>query len=180
MFFSFSRRNRSKRPAARGQRWTPQVERLEDRLTPALFDSAAAFPAGPAVFVAVGDFNGDNKPDLAVANPPNGTGTGTVSVLLGNGDGTFGAPQPFKAGPAPEAVVVADLDRDGKLDLVVANGGGTNTVSVLLGNGDGTFQPHQIFAVGNSPDSVTVGDFNGDHIPDLATGNNSDSTVSVL
>src|SRR5215831_12571491 len=86
------------------------------------------------VSVAVGDFNGDGKPDLAVANPlfPNGT----VSVLLGNGDGSFQAAQAFGAGSQPLSVAVGDFNGDGKPDLAVANQV-SNNVSVLLGNGDG-------------------------------------------
>jgi hypothetical protein len=142
---------------------------------PRQFDSAAASAAGGAYFVAAGDFNGDGKPDLAVAN---GTGSGTVSVLLGNGDGTFQAPEKLAVGASPTALAVADLRGDGKQDLVVVDG--ATTVSVLLGNGDGTFQPPQPFAAGNEPASVVVGDFNGDHIPDLAVADSADGTVSVL
>jgi uncharacterized repeat protein (TIGR01451 family) len=179
MFSITSRSKRRPRWAGRRQQFTPWLERLEDRLAPALFDSAAAFPAGGNAFTVVaGDFNADHVPDLAVANGPNGTPVGKVSVLLGHGDGTFGAPTSFAAGTSPRTLAVADFDGDGKADLVVD--GGANTISVLLGNGDGTFQPQQIFAVGNSPDGVTVGDFNGDHIPDIAAVNNSDNTVSVL
>src|SRR5207302_249957 len=83
--------------------------------------------AGP-VSVAAGDFNGDGKPDLAVAN----TGSNTVSVLLGNGDGTFQAAAFFAAGLNPQYVAVGDFNGDGKPDLAVANTG-SNTVSVLLG-----------------------------------------------
>ena len=84
--------------------------------------------------VATADLNADGRPDLVVAN----YGSGTVSVLLGNGDGTFGAKTDFGAGSDPQSVAIADLNGDGRPDLAVANWG-SNTVSVLLGNGDGTF-----------------------------------------
>jgi hypothetical protein len=131
---------------------------------------------GPAG-VAVGDFNGDGRLDLAVTN----LNDNTLSVLLGNGDGTFQAPHTF-ADPGmthPYFVAVGDFNRDGKLDLVVSNELNT-TVSVLLGNGDGTFQAAQDFAVDNDPVYVTVNDFNGDGAPDLAVANLHALSISVL
>src|SRR6266851_4240058 len=104
--------------------------------------------------VAVGDFNGDGVQDLAVAN----FGSNTVSVLLGNGDGTFRAPLTFGVGTNPHFVAVGDFNRDGKQDLAVANFG-SNTVSVLLGNIDGTFQAALTFGVATNPHFVAVGDF---------------------
>src|SRR6266700_2147560 len=95
------------------------------------------FPTGgydPAS-VAVGDFNGDGKLDLAAAN----YNSKSVAVLLGNGDGTFRTPLSFLVGNAPAFVAVGDFNGDGKPDLVVANHN-DNTISVELGNGDGTFQ----------------------------------------
>ena len=85
--------------------------------------------------------NGDGKPDLVVAND----GSNTVSVLLGNGNGTFQAQQTFATGVDPTSVALGDVNGDGKPDLVVANDG-SDTVSVLLGNGNGTFQASQAFA----------------------------------
>ncbi len=125
--------------------------------------------------VAVGDFNGDGKPDLAVAN----YGDGTVSVLLGNGDGTFQAAVSYGAGSGPASVAVGDFNGDGKADLVVANST-DGTVSVLLGNGDGTFQAAVNYGAGSGPASVAVGDFNGDGKADLVVGNCNDGVVSVL
>src|SRR5258706_589297 len=93
--------------------------------------------------VAIGDMNRDHKLDLAVAN----YGSNTVSMLPGNGDGTFGPRNDHDTGSYPYFVAVGDLNRDGKPDLVVPNFG-SNTVSVLLGNGDGTFGPNSYFATG--------------------------------
>jgi hypothetical protein len=122
--------------------------------------------------VAVGDFNGDGRLDLAVANG----GDGTVSVLLAKGDGTFQHAQIFPTGDNPTSVAVGDFNGDGRLDLAVANAG-DGTVSVLLGKGDGTFQDAQNFPAGSYPYSVAVGDFNGDGLPDLVVAG---STVRVL
>src|SRR2546426_980193 len=116
--------------------------------------------------VAVGDFNGDGKLDLAVAN----RGSNDVSVLLGNGDGTFQAALTFAAGSGPSSVAVGDFNGDGKLDLAVASRG-SSLVSVLLGNGDGTIQAALTFAVRTGTSSVAVGDFNGDGKLDLAVAN---------
>jgi DNA-binding beta-propeller fold protein YncE len=124
--------------------------------------------------VVTADFNRDGKLDLAVANE-----AGTVSILLGNGDGTFQTQKTFSAGTQPVAVTAADFIGNGKLDLAVANSL-DNTVSILLGNGDGTFQPQTTFGTGAFPDSVVAGDFNGDGKLDLAVANYSDSTVSIL
>jgi hypothetical protein len=124
---------------------------------------------------AVGDFNGDGKLDLAVAN----YGSDNVSILLGNGDGTFQAAVNYGAGEFPESVAVGDFRGDGKLDLVVANQG-SNNVSILLGNGDGTFQAAVNYGVGSSPTSVAVGDFNGDGKLDLVVANSFSNNGSIL
>ncbi|MFZ0970194.1 MAG: FG-GAP-like repeat-containing protein [Candidatus Acidiferrales bacterium] len=103
----------------------------------------------------------------------------TVSVFLGNGDGTFGAKTDFNTGNGPSAIALADFNGDGKLDVVVANKN-DNTVSVLLGNGDGTLASKQDFPVGTTPLSVATGDFNGDGFVDLAVANQADNAVSIL
>jgi len=129
--------------------------------------------------VAVGDFNRDGKPDLAIANKSDFT----VTVLLGNGTGGFTAAlgSPFPVGAEPQSVAVGDFNGDGKPDLAIANSG-ANTVTVLLGNGAGGFTPapDSPFPVGAVPVSVAVGDFNGDGKPDLAIANQSGNTVTVL
>src|SRR6267143_4190920 len=130
--------------------------------------------------VAVGDFRGIGVQDLAVVN----AGSNTVSVLLGNGDGTFQAARSYPVGLKPTSVAVSALRGTTVQDLVVANSGST-TVSVLLGNGDGTFQPARDFLVGNGPYFVAVGDFRGIGRKDLVTANfgsntPTDNTISVL
>jgi hypothetical protein len=146
------------------------------------FLTAVSYAAGyQPVSVAVGDFNGDGKQDLAVANYGYyGNGQG-VSVLLGNGDGTFLTAVNYPGGIQPSAVAVGDFNGDGKQDLAVANETNPGTVSVLLGHGDGTFLTAQSYAAGVYPQSVAVGDFNGDGILDLAVANFAYyGTVSVL
>jgi len=125
--------------------------------------------------VAIGDFNGDNKSDLATANERGNN----VSILLGNGDGTFQNKVDYAAGSASRTVVVGDFNRDNKLDLAVANYN-DNTVSILLGNGNGTFQNKVDYGTGASPNSLAIGDFNGDNKSDLAIPNYDGNTVSTL
>jgi hypothetical protein len=122
--------------------------------------------------LAVGDFNGDGSPDVAVAN----VSGNDVTVLLGRGDGSFNHAPDLAVGAGAAAVASADLRRDGIPDLVTANNGG-NSVTVLLGNGDGTFQSAVNYPAGNKPLRVVVGDFNGDGVPDLLV---LDSSVGPL
>ncbi len=125
--------------------------------------------------MAVADLNGDGRPDLVTTNSDGNS----VSVLLGNGDGTFSVQQTFPVGRSPRDVVVADLTGDGIPDLVVANYN-DDTVSVLLGKGDGTFLPQEVFPVGAKPYSLAVADLNGDGKPDIIVANSASDTVSVL
>ena len=132
----------------------------------------------PVALVA-GDFNGDGRTDLAVANYGIYPNDGTVSVLLGNGDGTFQDQVRYAVGTGPNALVVGDFNGDGRTDLAVANDG-TNDVSVLLSNGDGTFQDQVRYAVGTTPVALVARDFNGDGRTDLAVVNFGTNDVSVL
>ena len=136
--------------------------------------------------VVVADFNGDGNLDLAVAN----TSSNTVSVLLGNGNGSFKSNVDFTADTksSVQTLAAGDLNGDGKLDLVVASFGCSNcsstavtgNLAVLMGNGDGTFQSAVYYFPGNKPQSVTVADFNGDGKPDVAVSNFVVSTISIL
>ena len=148
--------------------------------TPGTFSSAVNYNVQNIPrSVAVGDFNGDGKEDLAVTN----TSSNSVSILLGDGLGSFTTTH-LPIGFEPYSVAVGDFNRDGKQDLAVTNrSGANNQVSVLLGNGTGGFLAAQTFVVGSNPLSVAVGDFNGDGNQDLAIANTgaADSVnVSVL
>jgi hypothetical protein len=138
------------------------------------FGTAKSYPAGQGPrSLAPCDLNGDGKVDLAVTNL-NGN---DVSVLSGNGDGTFKAAVNYPVGTRPMLITVGDFNRDDHLDVAVANNGSAN-VSVLIGNGDGTFKTAVNYGVGANPVAIIAGDFNHDGQLDLAaTGGGA---VSVL
>ena len=140
------------------------------------FAPAQHFAAGSTpTTVTNADFDGDDKMDLAAQN----FDTDNVSVLLGNGDGTFQDKTDFTVGDGPTAVISADFNSDELADLAVSNQN-SNNVSVLLGNGDGTFRGKSDLAVGTAPTSVANGDFDGDGDADLAVSNSASNNVSVL
>jgi hypothetical protein len=130
--------------------------------------------AGFSTAVAVADFDGDGVADLAVGNDE----FNSISVLRGNGDGTFAASVNYPTS-RPTSVAVGDFNRDGAPDLAVANWS-ANTVSVLLGHNDGTFQAEVTYAAGDCASSVAVGDFNRDGASDLAVTNWGSNTVSLF
>ncbi len=120
--------------------------------------SEYAVGSGP-YSVAAGDLNGDGRLDLVVANSL----ANSVSVLLGNGDGTFQTARNFDAGlgSGPIWVLIVDVNGDGRPDILLANQS-RNSVGVLLGNGDGSFQPVMNFDTGGDfPESISVGPFSG-------------------
>ena len=139
---------------------------------------------GAPTSVAVGDFNRDGKLDLVVANLVNNSGgTGSMGVLLGNGDGTFQPVVNYGLGSNPDSVAIGDFNGDGKLDLAVANSGGYGnpaSMKLLLGNGNGSFQPALEFVGAGSPNpsSLAVGDFIGHGRLDVAVADGS--TVTTL
>ncbi len=139
---------------------------------------ASLGPAGSDLLsVTVADVNGDGIPDLAaVLLGPGGIGN-SLSVLLGNGDGTF---SPAKTTPlTTDVIALGDFNGDGALDLATPST--NNSLSILLGNGDGTFSPVTASpATGNAPGDIVAGDFNGDGKLDLAVSNSNGSTLTVL
>src|SRR5258708_8315896 len=144
------------------------------------FQSQVEYATGEAPYdVAIADFNADGKLDLAVANAS--SSANSVSILLGNGEGTFGSHVDYAAGLQPFTLVAADLNGDGKIDLEVEHASSSTPTSVLLGNGDGTFQPYSSYADGGSQTlAVAVGDFNHDGVLDVVTGNSGANSVSLL
>lgn len=125
--------------------------------------------------VALCDLNGDGNLDIVTANPA----TNNVSILLGNGSGTFLPSVTYGTGTFPMRVVVTDFNNDNRFDLATSNYN-SNDISVLLGNGNGTFQSAGAFPAGVSPYSLAAADFNHDGDVDVVTGNEGASNVSVL
>jgi hypothetical protein len=144
--------------------------------------------------IVAGDFNHDGKLDLAIASFGDGTHSGQISVLMGNGDGTFTQTQTLAAFYPPSAnatnpfqptyVTAADLSGNGNLDLAVSDYG-NNAVAVFTNDGNGNFAFHD-YVVSNGinklsgPDQLVAADFNGDGIPDIAVANKGNGSVSIL
>jgi hypothetical protein len=141
-----------------------------------------SFVSGPTVsgfgrnphFLVKGKWDADVHWDVAVPN----YNSSDVSVLTGNGDGTFLVRSNYVVGPNPIALAVGDLNGDGSQDLVSLNYGG-NSISVLLGNGDGSFQGETRYGAGANPRSAVIGDFNGDGRQDVAVANLSSANVGI-
>lgn len=153
------------------------------------FGPPQRFPAGATPMgLVVADFNGDGRPDVAVTNIAGlvpGIAGKTVTVLLGKGDGTFGAPLSSPViGERPFRLAAGDLNQDGKPDLVVVNSS-TQDVSLLLGNGDGTFSPRSLTGPGaplplNFYTDVKVSDFNLDGRADIAVQTANGAVLILL
>ncbi|HLB24271.1 MAG TPA: PQQ-dependent sugar dehydrogenase [Dehalococcoidia bacterium] len=135
-----------------------------------------AFGAGDQAHSAlIVDLNGDNKNDVVTAN----AGANTMSVLLGNGDGTFQAAVSYATGVEPKSVVLGDLNGDGELDAVTSNQG-SNNVSVLRGNGDGSFQAKTDYAACSGAHESTLALLNADANLDIACAGWGASLAGIL
>jgi hypothetical protein len=145
------------------------------------FRAASRYRTGVvADAIAIGDLNGDGKPELAVAN----WGKDTVTVFVNRGGGRFAAGVEYATGRFPWDVAIRDLDGDGAAELVVASttihlGGAQSLVSVFANNGDGTFQDRVDYRPRRGSFAVAIGDLNRDRKPDLVSANRSDS-ISVF
>lgn len=153
------------------------------------FAPAVTYAAGSGAATygfAVADVNSDGKPDVLVTNDPSSTGN-NIGVLLGNGDGTFQAAAFYSTTTAPYSMVAADVNHDGKLDIITSSNTFTNTVGVLLGNGNGAFQATTTYYAGGSSNlsniytsKIAAVDINGDNNLDLVTTTSDSPTVGVL
>ena len=130
-----------------------------------IFNGPRDYPVGSLPeSVVVADFNGDGRPDIAVANQS----SNYLSVLLQNSDATFQPAVNYPVGNGPVSLQAGDFNKDGKMDLVVFNQT-DNAISVLLGSGDGTFQAQVVTALAGTPlPYMVAGDFSGDGKTDVA------------
>lgn len=134
-----------------------------------------ALPGAHPVDVAIGLFDSDDLPDVAVAN----AFVSRVAVLLGNGDGTLGTPTNYVIGPEPWSIAAGDLDGDGDIDLVTALTM-QNRIAILWGSGLGSFTGPTYINTGSGARAVAIGDANGDRRSDLAVANEGADTVSLI
>jgi hypothetical protein len=137
------------------------------------FTISGSFPVSAGA-VATGEFNNDGKLDLVVAD----RNSNVVSLLLGNGAGSFGTATTFQVGNAPVDLTTGYFDGDGNMDLAVANPGPPGTVSILLGTGTGSFEPRTDYEVGSTARSVAAGYLDDDTVLDLATANYTNYDLS--
>ncbi|HEV2425253.1 MAG TPA: alkaline phosphatase family protein [Terriglobia bacterium] len=140
------------------------------------FDKSSFGTGNSPRAIVSGDFNGDGRPDLVVANDTDNT----VEIFLNNGDGTFANGLVAATGHGPDALAVGDFNHDGKLDLAVANQT-DSSISILLGNGNGTLTLKSTISLDTiAPVALGTADFSGDGILDLAVTSQVDSTSEVF
>ncbi|WP_428938143.1 PKD domain-containing protein [Fontivita pretiosa] len=153
------------------------MEQLEQRICMAVSYAAAVnyTVAGRPDFIATADFNADGRKDLVTSSYANSS----LSILLGNTNGTFAAATTITLASPADFVAAGDVNADGKADLITVSYE-NNNVGVMLGNGNGTFGVAAFFAAGNGPRAVVLGDFNGDAKVDLAVAKAFDTNLSIL
>ena len=153
---------------------TTTVSQVTPSFSPTIYNTA-----NYANGVAIGDFNGDGAPDLAISN---GATNNTLNIFQNKADGT-GTFTTVAVLTIPAAhlygVSVADFNADGYVDIVAVDYS-QNQVGVFLSNGDGTFRSPNLYKVGSNPTKVITADFNGDGIPDIATSNSTSQNISIL
>jgi predicted NUDIX family NTP pyrophosphohydrolase len=158
--------------------WAVLAGASRSSITPPQFADPSYYATGLGpVSIALGDLNGDRRPDAATADYREGVNK--VSVLVNGGGGSFRRRRDYATGEEPFSVAMGDLDEDRKLDLAVANQF-SDSVSVLINDGHGRFQPRRDHATGPSPLAVAIGDLDGDGRGDLATVNGLSHSLSVL
>jgi hypothetical protein len=171
-------------PTATATRTPTAVLTSTPTTTPGVPGSCTAPSFGPAANytvgdgperLAVGDFNEDGNPDLAIVNKA----SANLSVLLGNGAGGFGAATTYNLDVQPSGITVGDYNSDGNLD-VTASGYGVNMARVLLGNGAGGFGAATSYGSGSDSAGIATADFNHDNSPDMVIADDGHDTMLVL
>ena len=125
-------------------------------------------------YLVTGDFNKDNKLDVITAN----SYYDSMSILFGNGNGTFQKPITYLMDGGLVFIATADLNNDTNLDLVVVSD--SPDVFVIFGNGDGTFQDYVAYELGNFAIAVAIADYNNDQLLDIAVTNHYGTSVGIL
>ena len=149
------------------------------------FRSPRYFSVPGALALAVGDFNGDHKLDLAIVQY-GGTGNSFVGIFLGDGEGNFHNSATYQLGIESTSIAVADFNGDGHLDVAVTNelgygkDGKDGSVTVFFGKGDGTLGKPTIYKLPGQPYAVAAGDLNSDHHPDLVVAEDLGGAVDIL
>ena len=150
---------------------------LSDRNSLTYLPRVAYAVGGRPAEARIVDVSGDGKPDLVVEN----YNSSTLSVLLGNGDGTLAPKVDYATAEGPWSMAIGDVNGDGRIDVVTGNYT-ASSASVLISNGDGTFRPevHYTTGTGTNPECLRMGDVDGDDDLDIFTANASTNNVSIL